>query len=36
MALAEQEGIPLITADDKLVKASVPHFPYVVDLESFP
>jgi predicted nucleic acid-binding protein len=34
MALSEREGVQLITADKKLVKAAQPDYPYVVDLAS--
>jgi predicted nucleic acid-binding protein len=34
MALAEREQVQLITADTKLVKATQPDYPYVIDLAS--
>jgi predicted nucleic acid-binding protein len=36
MALAEREGVQLITADTKLVKAAQPDYPYVADLATLP
>lgn len=36
VALAEQEGCELITADDKLVKNLQPQFPFIVSLTSLP
>jgi predicted nucleic acid-binding protein len=36
VALAEQEGCVLITADDKLVKNLHPLFPFIVALASLP
>jgi predicted nucleic acid-binding protein len=34
MALAEQEGVELVTADTKLVNAAKPDYPFVVHLSS--
>jgi predicted nucleic acid-binding protein len=36
VALAEQDGIELVTADDKLVKRLAPMFPFIVPLMSMP
>jgi predicted nucleic acid-binding protein len=36
VALAEQEGCDLITADDRLVKNLQPQFPFIVPLASLP
>jgi predicted nucleic acid-binding protein len=36
MALAEQEGVQLITADEKLVRDAQGHYPYIVDLATVP
>jgi predicted nucleic acid-binding protein len=36
VALAEQEGCELITADDKLVRNLQSHFPFIVDLSTLP
>ena len=36
VALAEREGCELITADDKLVRDLLAHFPFVVPLSSLP
>lgn len=36
VALAEQEGCELVTADDKLVKNLQALFPFIVPLTSFP
>ena len=36
VALAEQEGCELITADDKLVRNLQKHFPFIVDLSTLP
>src|SRR5437879_2849616 len=35
VALAEQEGCELVTADDKLVKNLQPHFCFILDLKTF-
>jgi predicted nucleic acid-binding protein len=36
VALAEQEGCELVTADDRLVKNSSPKFPFIIPLSSLP
>jgi predicted nucleic acid-binding protein len=36
VCLAERENIPLITADQKLVKTLSKDFPFIVDLDSLP
>jgi predicted nucleic acid-binding protein len=36
VALAEREVCPLITADDRLVKALQPRFPFITPLASLP
>ena len=36
VALAEREGCPFITADDKLVRNLQPQFPFIVALSSLP
>jgi predicted nucleic acid-binding protein len=36
VALAEQEGCELVTADDQLVKNLQPQFPFIVPLAAFP
>jgi predicted nucleic acid-binding protein len=36
VALAEREGCELVTADDKLVNAVQPTFPFVLNLSSLP
>ncbi|MBI3822753.1 MAG: type II toxin-antitoxin system VapC family toxin [Planctomycetes bacterium] len=36
VALAEQEGCPLITADQKSINNLTPHFPFVTPLASLP
>jgi predicted nucleic acid-binding protein len=36
VALAEREGCEFITADDRLVHALQPHFPFIKALASFP
>jgi predicted nucleic acid-binding protein len=36
VALAEQEGCELVTADDKLLKNLQPGFPFIVSLASLP
>jgi predicted nucleic acid-binding protein len=36
VALAERQGCDLVTADDKLVKALGPHFPFIVPLTALP
>jgi predicted nucleic acid-binding protein len=36
VALAESEGIELVTADDKLAKRLGPMFPFIVPLDSLP
>jgi predicted nucleic acid-binding protein len=36
VALAEREGIPLVTADQRLLNNLGPSFPFLVDLASLP
>ncbi len=36
VALAEREGCPLITADQKAVNNLAPHFPFIVALATLP
>ena len=36
VALAEQEGCQLITADQKSVNNLAPHFPFIVPLATLP
>lgn len=36
VALAEREGCEFVTADDRLVRALQPHFPFIVPLASLP
>jgi predicted nucleic acid-binding protein len=36
LALAEREGCPLITADQKSVNNLAPHFPFIVPLATLP
>jgi predicted nucleic acid-binding protein len=36
VALAEQEGCPLITADQKSINNLAPHFPFIVPLATLP
>jgi predicted nucleic acid-binding protein len=36
VALAEREGCPLITADDRLVRSLQPTYPFITSLASFP
>ena len=36
VALAEREGCELLTADDRLVKALQPRFPFITPLSSLP
>ena len=36
VALAEREGCPLITADQKSVNSLAPHFPFIVPLDTLP
>ncbi len=36
VALAEREGCPLITADQKSVNNLAPHFPFIVALATLP
>lgn len=36
VALAEQEGCELLTADDKAIKNLQPHFPFIVSLATMP
>jgi predicted nucleic acid-binding protein len=36
VALAEQEGCKLVTADDKLIRKLQPHFPFILALVSLP
>ena len=36
VALAEREGCPFITSDDKLVKNLQPSFPFIVALSTMP
>jgi predicted nucleic acid-binding protein len=36
VALAEREGCDLVTADDRLVRALQPQFPFIVPLSSLP
>ncbi len=36
VALAEREGCPLVTADDRLVRNLQPHFSFLVSLSTLP
>jgi predicted nucleic acid-binding protein len=36
LALAEREGCEFVTADDKMVRALRPSFPFIVDLKNLP
>jgi predicted nucleic acid-binding protein len=36
VALAEREGIPLVTTDQRLLNNLGPSFPFLVDLASLP
>lgn len=36
VALAEREGCELVTADDRLVRALQPTFPFITSLSTFP
>ncbi len=36
VALAEREGCEFITADDRLVRALKPAFPFIISLASLP
>ena len=35
-ALAEQQGCPFLTADDRLVRNLQPHFPFILPLAALP
>jgi predicted nucleic acid-binding protein len=36
IALADQEGCPFVTADDRIIRNLQPHFPFIVPLSSLP
>ena len=36
VALAEQQGCPFLTADDRLVRNLQPHFPFILPLAALP